>query len=307
MDALIDLLHRITGISKYMIKNILYSVIIISGLWIIKIIITQILIKRLKDVKKIYLSRKISGYITVIVSLMALGFIWIRSFSLLVTYLGLLSAGVAIALKDTLANIVGWFFIIWRRPFELGDRVEIDGHVGDVIDIRIFQFTLMEVGGWVNGEQSTGRVLHIPNSYILVKPLANYNKGFQYIWNEIPVLITFESNWKKAKELLIKIAKKHGEGRSKSAEKKIIEAAKKFMIFYKKLTPIVYTRVKEYGVELTIRYLCEPRKRRSSEHEIWERILEEFNKCEDIDFAYPTQRVFDNLKEGKVKLRRKKR
>ena len=256
-------------------------------------------IRRLKDVKKIYLSRKISGYTFTILSLLTIGIIWIRSFSLLVAYFGILSAGVAIALKDLIANIAGWLFIIWRRPFELGDRIKIKNNAGDVIDIRLFQFSLMEIGSWVDADQSTGRVLHIPNHYIFTEAIANYTKGFNYLWNEIPVLVTFESNWEKAKEILFNIAKKHSEGRSKKAEKQIIEAAKKFMIFYTKLTPIIYVKVVNSGVMLTIRYLCEPRKRRSSEHEIWIEILREFAKHDDIDFAYPTQRFYDNLKEGK--------
>ena len=67
---------------------------------------------------------------------------------------------------------------------------------------RIFMFTLMEIGNWVDADQSTGRVIHIPNGKVFKEVLANYSKGFQYIWNEIPVLVTFESNWKKAKEIL---------------------------------------------------------------------------------------------------------
>ena len=71
------------------------------------------------------------------------------------------------------------------------------------------------------------------------------------------------------------------------------------MIHYNILTPAVYTTVKDCGVMLTIRYLCEPRARRSSEEKIWESILHEFNQCTDIDFAYPTQRFYNNLAEGK--------
>ncbi|MBU4444775.1 mechanosensitive ion channel, partial [bacterium] len=128
---------------------------------------------------------------------------------------------------------------------------------------------------------------------------ANYSKGFQYIWDEINVLVTFESDWKKAKEMMLNIAKKHSEHLSKSAERKVKEASKKYLIFYKNLTPTVYTSVKDSGVQLTIRYLCEPKNRRSTQQAIWEDVLEQFGKCKDIDFAYPTTRFYDNLAEGK--------
>ncbi len=82
----------------------------------------------------------------------------------------------------------------------MGDRIQVGNFAGDVIDLRIFQFTLMEIGNWVDADQSTGRVIHIPNGKVFTEMLANYSKGFHYIWNEIPFLVTFESNWKKQKK-----------------------------------------------------------------------------------------------------------
>jgi len=211
----------------------------------------------------------------------------------------LLSAGLAIALKDLVSDFAGWLFIISRRPFSVGDRIQIGNHAGDVIDIRVFQFTLMEIGNWVNADQSTGRIIHVPNGKILNEILANYSKGFQYIWNEVPVLITFESNWKEAKKILQKIADKDAERLSKAAERRVKEASKKFMILYSKLTPIVYTSVNDSGVLLTIRYLCEPQRRRDSEQAMWEDILKEFGLHKDISFAYPTQRFYHYPLESK--------
>ena len=114
----------------------------------------------------------------------------------------------------------------------------------------------------------------------------------------MPVLVTFESNWTQAKELLLKIVKDHAEELSSSAEKRIIEASKKYMIFYQYLTPIVYTSLKESGVALTMRYMCDPRKRRGTEHNIWEDVLKEFARHKESEFAYPTQRFFNRNVEN---------
>ncbi|RLG33125.1 hypothetical protein DRN98_04345 [Methanosarcinales archaeon] len=138
---------------------------------------------------------------------------------------------------------------------------------------------------------------------VFTEILANYSQGFQYIWNEIPVLITFESNWKRAKEILQQIANKHAEQRSELAEKRIKEESRRFMIFYSQLTPIVYTSVKDSGVLLTMRYLCEPLRRRGGEETIWEEILEYFGRCDDIDFTYLTWWISDNQREGKTENR----
>jgi small-conductance mechanosensitive channel len=226
--------------------------------------------------------------------------IWFQGMGSLSTMIGLLSAGVAIALKDALVNLAGWLFIVWRRPFEVGDRIEVGDVAGDVIDLRIFQFTLMEIGNWVQADQSTGRIIHVPNGRVFTQTLANYSKGFQYIWDEVGVLVTFESDWEKAKQILLDIATRHAEHLSSEAEQRVREVSKKFMIFYSKLTPIVYTSVEDCGVLLTLRFLTEPQKRRGRMEAIWEDVLRAFSQQDDIDFAYPTQRFYFNAREGKT-------
>lgn len=295
------LLQKTLGLSLATQDKLLLSIFAILIVWLLRRILLRIAIRRIEDLRIQYQWRKTSSYIAFAIDILLVGRIWIEGFQSIATYLGLLSAGLVIALKDPVANLAGWAFIMWRKPFEVEDRIQIGEHAGDVIDQRIFEFTLLEIGNWVDADQSTGRVIHIPNGKVFTEVLANYSKGFQHIWHEIPVLITFESNWSKAKEILQQIANERAEHLSKSAKKKIKEATHKFLIFYSKLTPIVYTSVKDSGVLLTIRYLCEPRGRRGSEQAIWEDILLEFAKCDDIDFAYPTQRFYNNQLERKVK------
>ncbi len=283
--------------------RIIITAITILSLYIIHNLVLHFVIPRIEDIYTRYRIRKFSGYVIFIMGALILGRVWVRGFQSLATFLGLLSAGIAIALRDPFVNLAGWFFIVWRRPLEVGDRIQIGQNAGDVIDIRVFQFTLMEIGNWVHADQSTGRVIHIPNGKVFSEALANYSKGFKYIWNEIPVLITFESNWQKAREVLLEIGSRHAASMSGAAERRLREAARKFMIFYNKLTPTVYLTVEDCGVLLTVRYLCEPRNRRSTEQAIWEDILLGFEEHDDIDFAYPTTRYFDLAAEGKHALR----
>jgi len=153
---------------------------------------------------------------------------------------------------------------------------------------------------WVDADQSTGRIVHIPNQQVFTEPVANYDKGFKYIWNEVPVLVTYESNWKKAKEILTAIAFKHAEHLTAEAERDLLAASQQFLINYKKLTPIVYTSSSASGILLTIRYLIEPRRRRGTVSAIWDDILTEFGNAKDIDLAYHTVRSFSNPIEGKI-------
>jgi small-conductance mechanosensitive channel len=255
--------------------------------------------RRSQDVKVRYRWKKLSTYLAVFLGIFLLARIWLGAFQSAGTYLGLLSAGLAIALKDLLANLAGWVFIIWRRPFVVGDRIQIGETAGDVIDQRIFQFTLLEIGNWVAADQSTGRMVHVPNGQVFLERLANYSTGFAFVWNELPVLVTFESDWQEAKKILQEVADQCAPELSDEAGRQVRRTAEKYMIFYSKLTPIVYTSVEDSGVLLTIRYLCEARRRRGSAEGIWEEMLRRFALRDDIDFAYPTQRFYDNRSEGK--------
>jgi len=299
MSRITEWLQATIGLEELTLDRIAASLAAILILWAARRILLALVFRRVEDIRARYRWQKISSYVFVPAGILIVGRIWYAGFSSLATFLGLVSAGIAIALKDLLVNLAGWGFILWRRPFEVGDRIQLGEHAGDVIDIRIFQFTLLEIGNWVDADQSTGRIIHIPNGKVLTDVLANFTKGFQYIWNELPVLVTFESDWQKAKELLEGIAEKHGAHLTKAAEERIREVSRRFMIFYSALTPIVYTSVADCGVLLTLRYLCEPRRRRGSTQDVWEEILVEFARHNDIDFAYPTYRYYDNRQEGK--------
>jgi len=255
--------------------------------------------KRVQDPTRLYWWSKSSGYGIFALSIFIIVGIWFEAIRSLGTFLGLVSAGLAIALKDLVADLAGWAFILWRKPFELGDRIEIGGQRGDVVDIRPFAFTMMEIGNWVDADQSTGRMIHVPNANVFTQPLANYTASFPFLWNELPVLVTFESDWKKAKGLLEEIVAEETRGVSQEAERTLKTTSKRFLIHYPHLTPIVYTSVLDSGVMLTIRYLCHPRRRRGTAQALWERILDAFAGHDDIDFAYPTRRMYLNPLEGK--------
>ena len=275
------------------------TLLVIVVILMIRWLILRITFRHFEDVKARYRLRKTSLYTAVGIIFVVLCMIWFKQIQSVSMVLGLLSAGLAIALQRPIVNLAAWAFILTRRPFEVGDRIQVGEVRGDVIDQRIFQFTMMEIGNWVDADQSTGRVIHVPNGKVFEEILANYSKGFQYIWDEIPVLVTFESDWRKAKEILLEIANKHADHLGAEAKRRIRLAAKRFMIFYSKLTPTVYTSVRDCGVLLTLRFLAPPRQRRGIEQAIWEDILDAFAECDDIDFAYPTQRFYNNVSEGK--------
>jgi small-conductance mechanosensitive channel len=300
MEQAASWLEATLGISRETENRIFYTLVVLLALWTIERIVLGLVWRRTHNARLRYRWQKATTYVITPVGILLIGKIWfpggVRD---LATYLGLVSAGIAIALKDIFLNLAGWIFIVWRRPFAVGDRIQIGEHAGDVIDVRAFHFTLNEIGNWVDADQSTGRIIHVPNGKVITDVIANYSEGFQYIWHEIPVLVTYESDWEKAKKLLLEIVTRDSADIVKAAEQSVRDSTRKFMILYTNLTPTVYTSVVGDGVLLTIRYLCEPRKRRVTEQVLWEDILREFAGHEDVDFAYHTVRGFQNRVEGK--------
>jgi len=296
MNIFEQMVNSISGeFAKFFTYSSIQAKIMATVLGVVLIIVLRrsvinLFVIRLEDPKVRYNWKRVTTYTASFFALIIIGQIWLDGIGSIVTYLGLVSAGIAIALKDPITNITGWVFILWNRPLDAGDRIQLGEHSGDVIDVNMFNFTVMEIGNWVDADQNTGRLVHIPNGKIFTETLANYGKGFEYIFNEIPILITFESDWKKAKTILQELAKNIGDKSSKAAEKQIKKASKKFLIEEQNVDPEVYIKVADSGVVLTIRYLCIPKNRRDTEHDIWEKILNEFEKHQDIELAYPTIR-----------------
>src|SRR5262245_56307722 len=156
-------LEKNAGLSPLLQNRLLSTLLIVVGLWLLQYLILAMAYRRARDPRTRYRWRKTIGYLALLVGTVLLWHTWIGRVGALATFLGLLSAGLAIALKDSVQNFAGWGFIVWSRPFEVGDRVQVGPHAGDVIDIQLFQFTLNEIGNWVDADQSTGRIVHVPN------------------------------------------------------------------------------------------------------------------------------------------------
>lgn len=300
LQRLSDAITGALGISEGLLHKLVFSLLVWLGYLALRMLIGALLHRRVADVTRRYVVGKTVQYLLGFSLAMALLVVWFGNVTGWAAYLGIVSAGLAIALQDPVTNLAGWVFLSVRKPFVVGDRIQIGDHRGDVIDMRLFQFSLMEVGNWVDADQSTGRIIHIPNGWVFKQSTANYTKGFNFIWNELPVTVTFESDWKKAKGILAEIAERQSLLASEAAQAQVRRAARDYMIHFQHLTPIVWTRVVDVGVTLTVRYITEPRRRRGGEEKLWEEILTVFAQHDDIDFAYPTVRYYDNVSEGKA-------
>lgn len=256
--------------------------------------------RRHEAAPKRYRAKKRGDGIALFVLILALLYSWMPHRTEFLQVISIVGAGLLVALTGPITNLAGWVYIWLHKPFHLKDRIQVGGDLaGDVIDISYFQFSLIEIRNWVDADQSTGRIVHVPNAIVFQQAIANYTQGFQFIWNELPVTITFESNWERAHQIFTDLLDKFTADVQAEAQRQMKEASSRFMVYYTRLTPIVWVKVADHGVTLTLRYLCEARRRRGSETLIWMEVLRALAMESDIDLAYPTQRFYDNRSEGK--------
>ncbi|MEN9360585.1 MAG: hypothetical protein RL095_2120 [Verrucomicrobiota bacterium] len=277
------------GLSSDQLNRLLLTLLLVVISFLARRVLHSIAKRRVGDPGKRILVTKTGERVINLLALFIVIHIWFGGFSDLVQNLGILSAGLAIALQEPLTHIAGWIFINVRQPFVVGDRIQIGQLKGDVIDIRLFQFTLLEVGEWVHGEQPTGRVIHVPNGTVFKQPQSNYSQGNGLLRDELQLCLSFESDWRHARELLLDIARRHasleapeGDGRHSD---QIAEHDQEG------LAPSAWIHVTERGIMITLRYACPLRQRRIVCQRIWEDVLRAAERESAFEFAYPTTRI----------------
>ncbi len=288
MEQVRQILNSLTFSNVGYLNNLISSLLIIFVLWITRFFILKIIYHQTENASTRYSWRKSTLYFAVFLAIILVGRSWLNGLEPILTFLGIIAVGLTISMKEILLNIAGMIVIMWRNVFVIGDRIEIADRKGDVVGISVFYFTLMEIENWVEAEQSTGRIIKMPNALVLTQPITNYTKSFPYIWDEISIGITFESNWQKAREIMKKIAKQKTVDYTQNAQEYVRKSNDELIRFHF-LTPKVYIKPvmsSPAGIFLTLRYLCEPKKRRDMEDALWEEILNRFEETPDITIAH---------------------
>lgn len=274
-------IDNLTNLKNFLEVNNTYIDLILTSLAIllvaniIKRILTRLLLIK-KDNKTEYQQKKLINFLITTFTILLLIVIWMPYIKNILTFISFISAAMTIALREFIYNLFSGIYIRVRKPFSVEDRIEIDETRGDVININMLNFEILEVSekDHYNG-QSTGIIVTIPNSMIFTKPLKNFNKIFKYIWNEMTIKIPLEENVSEAKRVIYKIVN-NNEIVNKiptKMQKQIDNLSPNYRIYYNKYEPIIYTKVDGDVIELTVRYLIHPKKVRYVESTIWEQIL----------------------------------
>lgn len=245
-----------------------------------------------RDVNRRHRLRKIVGYVAFFTILALAIAMFVGKFGHLATVLGLVGAGLAIALQDLGKSAAGWLYLTSRSGFGPGSRVEVDGVVGEVIDIGVLKTTVLEVGNFVFGRQSSGRIVTIANSKFLSDNVILSPSYSPYAWQELQFLLTYESDWRKGVSLLEELGAKEYEGVEAATERGFRQLERRYAFKWGARTPIVYVKAVDSGVELTLRILTHIRERRGAADRIARAVLDAVARDPDLDFAYPTMRIY---------------
>lgn len=170
----------------------------------------------------------------------------------------------AVSLQDLFKNLAGGLIILLTGTYQVGDRVEINSKYGDIIDIGILNTTLFELKGWVHADHPTGRISIIPNSFVLDSVINNYNKDNPFIWDEIVLPITYESDWKVACERVMKIVREETNTQTVAAQEQISVLSRKYYLAEEIQEPAIYLTITDKGINLNISYLTLTREKVSS-------------------------------------------
>jgi small-conductance mechanosensitive channel len=216
-----------------------------------------------------------SGYLTI---LLFLAVLFEDRLGRLGFALGLIGAGVAVALQDVLASIAGAFSIGFSKLYAVGDRVQIGDTRGDVIDIGLLRTTLLETGNWVSKDSYNGRIVRIPNSAVLKGSVFNYSQGFPFVWDQIKVVFTTSCDFQFARDMLARVARE-------AIGDYLLEARTSWKVvsdYYEtvspSLEPTVTLVVNAGNLEFDVSYVAHYTKRTAMQDQLFTKIVDEVAK-----------------------------
>ncbi len=231
------------------------------------------------------------GYIVVV---LILSIIFSDRLGGLTVALGVAGAGIAFALQEVIASFAGWFAISFAGFYDPGDRVEVGGIRGDVIDVSFLRTTLMEVGEWVHGDLYTGRLVRVANSFVFKAPVYNYSGDFPFLWDEITVPVKYGSDHRLARNIPNQVAKHCVGDYARSAAATWQNFSRKFMLEEAVTDPMVSLVANDNWMEFTVRYLVDFKKRRVTKDLLFTMILDEFEKTDGkVGFASATFQIVE--------------
>ena len=255
-----------------------------------------------------YWSGKLVTYVITIVTVVLLVVLWAPLGGRLSVILGFATAGIAFAMQEVIGALFGWINILAGRIYTVGDRIEVGGVRGDVMDITPLRTKVLEIGSdpsvaahksWVTASQPTGRVVTVSNRKTFTEPVFNYSAHLEWIWEELSFPIPQKDDWAKAERILLDEVRGHAPELRERGEAALAELGERYMLSKAEVEPHTYVRVQDGDVQIVARFVVAVRAARSAKDAITRAVLQRFDR-EGITVAYQTYEVsgLDPLRDG---------
>ncbi len=237
--------------------------------------LARLLSSQLEDSDLRYRLRKTIGLASYAVMLLLVLIVFSDSLGRLTVVFGVVGAGVAFALQEVIASVAGWAAISLGQFYTTGDRVQLGGIMGDVIDVSPLRTTLMECGDWVKSDLYNGRIVRIANSFVFKEPVFNYSGDFPYVWDEVVIPIRHGSDHHLARALLLRVLEEASAGTVVPAREAWSRMTRKYRIDAARIESTVTLVVTDNWLEFTLRYVVDFQQRRFTKDRLFSRILDE--------------------------------
>ena len=269
MDLGVDL-SRDSGLG-----GVALTVALVVGLLVVAWVVNRLVARGFADAEQRFNARRIVRAVTWFVAVLGLIVIWQPLGGSLAPTLGLVTAGLAFAMQEAIGAVAGWFNITFGSIFRVGDRVQMGGVQGDVIDVSLLKTRLMEIGDdanttWLGGRQYTGRVVTVSNKATFTDPVYNYSMFFEYIWEEIEVAIPHHADWRGASRVLEEEARR--QAAAEGAREAMDAVRQRFPVPDTEVEPRVFASADETYMRLAVRFVVPIRSARSVKDDITRRI-----------------------------------
>ena len=241
--------------------------------WLIVKTIQKNLLSRISDTDHRYRAKKFGTFIGYMLTILLVSIVYSDKLGGFTVALGVAGAGIAFALQEVIASFAGWLAIVFGGFYKTGDRVQLGGIKGDVMDIGVLRTTVMETGQWVDGDLYNGRIVLIANSFVFKEPVFNYSGDFPFLWDEIKIPVSYGSDYGLAQSMLEEVGNSiAGELPSRSLQK-WHELQRKYLLEDAQTTPMVSMIANDNWVEFTLRYVVIYNRRRATKTELFKQML----------------------------------
>lgn len=272
--------------------------------WLVANLVRRFVTDRVGDADHRYKLRKAFTFVAYLAAVLVAAAVFSRQLGGLTVAFGVAGAGIAFALQEVIASVAGWLAVMFGGFFKVGDRVQLGGIKGDVIDIGVLRTTVMQIGEWVHGDQYNGRIVRVANSFVFKEPVYNYSADFPFLWDEILVPIKYGSDHAFARALIQRVADEVVGDYAKGAESAWASVTRRYLIEAASVKPTVSLVANENWIAFTLRYVVDYKARRSTKDRLFTRLLEEIDAAGDrVGVAASTLNI-EKLAPLEVTLRR---